>query len=96
MDWTTRLAIILVLTTLTGSAMYGIWLGVGKLLERIGLVNIIYVMLKVCLIFWFVPFAYIFLFLSGVPHSLWGGFLFFNTPTLQVVCRYLYGHGLSR
>lgn len=89
MDWTTRLAIILVLTTLTGSAMYGIWLGVGKLLERIGLVNIIYVMLKVCLIFWFVPFAYIFLFLSGVPHSLWGGFLFFNTPTLQVVCKIL-------
>ena len=89
MVWTTNLAIILALTTLTGSAMYGIWFGIGKLLERIGLVNIIYVMLKVCLIFWFIPFAYIFLFLSDVPHYLWGGFLFFKTPLLRVACAVL-------
>lgn len=86
MVWTTKFIFFLLLTSFTGSLLYGIWYFIGKLMERIGFVNINYILLHVCLIFWFIPFAGVFLYLGEFPQYLWGGFQLLNTPVLQYVC----------
>ena len=66
--------IIMLLTSLTGGILVLIWLGIGALLEKLGFINIVYELLKMVILFFFVPVSYIGLKLFEA--SLGRGFLF--------------------
>lgn len=78
MVWTTNLlnsfVIIMLLTSLTGGILVLIWLGIGALLEKMGFINIVYELLKMVILFFFLPISYIGLKLFEA--SLGRGFLF--------------------
>ncbi len=78
MVWTTNLlnnfVILLFLTSLTGGMLVIIWLGIGALLEKLGFINIVYELLKMVILFFFLPVSYIGLKVFEV--SLGRGFLF--------------------
>lgn len=62
---------------------------VGKLLELSGFVNIMYELMKAILIFWFVPFASIFLYFANERH--WGGLIFQINPLIGIIGSVLFG-----
>lgn len=78
MDWTTSLlnniVIILLLTSFSGGLLVAVWLGIGALLEKLGFINIVYELLKMVILFFFLPFSY--LGLKLFERRLGHGFLF--------------------
>lgn len=78
--WTINIMSAVVLTTITGTIVFGIWYGIGRLLEYLGFVNIVYELTKAVLPFWLLPISYIVLRLGNLSNESWGGFLFNYTP----------------
>ncbi len=78
MDWTTSLlnniVIIVLLTSLSGGLLVAVWLGIGVLLEKLGFINIVYELLKMVILFFFLPISY--LGLKLFERRLGHGFLF--------------------
>ncbi|MBQ8822423.1 MAG: M56 family metallopeptidase [Lachnospiraceae bacterium] len=64
----------MLMTSLTGGLLVVIWLGIGALLEKLGFINIVYELLKMVILFFFLPVSYIGLKLFEA--SLGRGFLF--------------------
>lgn len=85
MIWTTKLIIAIALTTITGTILFAVWYWIGKLLERMGYVNIMYWLLRLLLVFWFIPFAYLTLALRNTSTEEEANFLFFYTDILTYV-----------
>jgi hypothetical protein len=74
---------LVLLTSATGSILFGFWYGVGRLLEYAGFIDVVYELLKAVLIFWYFPLA--FLVVQRVDSFKlleWGGFLCVSTPML--------------
>lgn len=73
------------LTSITGGIISIIWYLLGRLLEKVGFLNIVYTLLKFTITFWILPIAYIAL--MAVEHSfgVWHGVLFKRTPLLDQI-----------
>ena len=76
----------LLLTTLTGSLVFGLWYGVGRKLEKRGYINFLYVPLRIVPVFFLFPIVYLILQVQ-VQSGKWGGVLFFRTPLLKGICQ---------
>ena len=78
MIWTINLLnnilVCLLLTSLTGGVLVVIWLGIGRILEKLGFINIVYELLKMVILFFFVPLSY--LCLKMFEGKIGKGFLF--------------------
>ena len=59
MEWTIRLMYAIILTSITGTILFGAWYGIGHILERMGFINIMYTILRTLLIFWYLPLAFV-------------------------------------
>jgi beta-lactamase regulating signal transducer with metallopeptidase domain len=75
------------LTSLTGTIVFMVWYAVGRLLEHLGFVNVVYELLKAVLGFWYLPIAYIVLLIESrqFREDRWGGFLFLYTPAVYKI-----------
>ncbi len=83
MDWTINLMLAVMLTSITGTFVFIIWMAIGKLLERAGLVRIEYGLMKAVLVFWYVPFSFLALVFANWRVEKWSGFLFCRTPFIS-------------
>ncbi len=77
---------LLGLTSITGGIMVLVWYFVGLILERLGFANIVFELLKMVVLFFLLPIAYIGL-KSYIAQSD-SGYLFSPTPLIVEVCRY--------
>jgi hypothetical protein len=74
---------IVLLTSATGTILFGVWYGVGRLLEYAGFIDVVYELLKAVLIFWYFPLAFVVVRRMDHLRLLeWGGFLCVSTPRL--------------
>lgn len=85
MDWTINLMYAVLLTSITGTILFGFWYVVGFLLEKTGFLNVIYHLMKGVLFFWYFPLVFLILFIGNNENIRWGGFLFQQTPMLRLV-----------
>lgn len=83
MSWTTRFIIEILLTSVTGTILFAVWYGIGQILEKMGYINILYRLLRLLLIFWFIPLAYITIVIDIDFGKDGENFLFFNTKTIE-------------
>ncbi len=72
------------LSSLTGAIMVILWYGIGLILERIGFANIVFELLKMVVLFFLLPIAYVGLQVY-IAH-LDSGHLFSPTPTIVRAC----------
>lgn len=84
MNWTIRIFIAIMLTSATGTILFAAWYWIGQLLERMGYVNIMYWLLRLLLIFWFVPLAYLIMAMDDMKNT-GRSFVFFNTDIIGYV-----------
>ncbi len=85
MNWTINLMYAVLLTSFTGMVLFGFWYGIGRLMERTGFLNVVYELLKVVLVFWYVPVAYAALVYENNTNIYLGGFLFRGTPVIRLI-----------
>lgn len=85
MEWTIRLMYAIILTSITGTILFGAWYGIGHILERMGFINIMYTILRTLLIFWCLPLAFVIIKHMNNQVDEGGGFLFFNTQMLKII-----------
>ena len=69
------------LTSATGTILFAAWYWIGQLLERMGYVNIMYWLLRLLLVFWFVPMAYLIMAIEDMKNT-GRSFVFFNTDII--------------
>lgn len=81
MNWTIRFCIAIMLTSATGTILFAAWYWIGQLLERMGYVNIMYWLLRLLLVFWFVPLAYLIMAMDDMKNT-GRSFVFFNTDII--------------
>ena len=81
MNWTIRIFIAIMLTSATGTILFAAWYWIGQLLERMGYVNIMYWLLRLLLVFWFVPMAYLIMAIEDMKNT-GRSFVFFNTDII--------------
>lgn len=84
MNWTIRIFIAIMLTSATGTILFAAWYWIGQLLERMGYVNIMYWLLRLLLVFWFVPMAYLIMAIEDMKNT-GRSFVFFNTDIIGYV-----------
>jgi beta-lactamase regulating signal transducer with metallopeptidase domain len=74
------------LTSLTGTILFLVWYAIGRLLEFLGFVNIVYELMKAVLVFWYVPVSYLVLMKDHDMFDRWGGLLLFSpSPAIRSV-----------
>ena len=81
MNWTIRIFIAIMLTSATGTILFAAWYWIGQLLEKMGYVNIMYWLLRLLLVFWFVPMAYLIMAIEDMKNT-GRSFVFFNTDII--------------
>lgn len=89
MYWAITILFVLVLTTLTGSLLTGVWYVIGRQLEKAGFINIVFQFMKVVAVFWCLPMTYPLLLLVDRNTNAWNGVVFSRTPLLQDVAMIL-------
>lgn len=85
MSWTINFMVLMLLTTVTGSILLGIWYWIGQILECAGYINILHQMLYVVILFFLFPLAYLFIYDSYNSDLSGAGSLFLQTPLLLKV-----------
>ncbi len=75
---------LICLSSLTGGIMVLLWYGIGLILERIGFVNIVFELLKMVVLFFLIPIAYVGL-QTYIAYS--GSGFFSPTPSIVQSCR---------
>lgn len=75
------------LTSITGGIMVLVWHFVGLLLERLGFANIVFELLKMVVLFFLLPIAYIGLRTYIIQSD--SGYLFSPTPFIVEACKYI-------
>ena len=75
------------LTSITGGIMVLVWYFVGLILERLGFANIVFELLKMVVLFFLLPVAYIGLRTYIMQSD--RGYLFSPTPLIVEVCEYI-------
>lgn len=69
MTWTINLMYLILWTSLSGAIVSVVWFAIGRLLEKAGFLHITYILLKVAVLFWFVPITYGVLLLRTMTHG---------------------------
>lgn len=82
MEWMINFLCALVLTTLTGSVLMVVWYFIGKRLDEMGHINILYHILRLNTVFFCAPVAYLVLTWMDRSNNIFGGQLFLRTPEL--------------
>ena len=91
-----NVATLVLLSSLTGAIMVGIWYAVGLLLERIGFANITFELLKMVVLFFLLPNAFVIL--KVYDEVVGDGRLFGPTPAIVSFCKWfvpLWGIGAA-
>ena len=86
MSWTINFMVMLLLTTITGSILLGTWYWIGRFLERIGYINILYRILYLIIFLFLFPLAYLIIYYDSYILSKEGSILLL-TPFILVVSR---------
>ena len=76
-----NLAVMLLTTSITGGIVTLVWLAVGKMLEKMGFINIVFELMKLASFFFICPVSYIFLKLFEMEVG--SGYLF--SPTEMIL-----------
>lgn len=87
MNWTINLMYAVLMTSISGTLLFGFWYGIGRLMESTGFLNVVYELLKVVLVFWYVPVAYAVLVYENNTSIYLGGFLFRGTPAIRLISK---------
>ena len=90
MVWIVNLVSAVALTALTGSVLFVFWYLLGRLLDRMGYLDVLYYLLRAMGLFFLIPFAFILLNYLGNYEDWFGGVLFWYTPVIVVVFRWLF------
>lgn len=69
MTWTINLMYLILWTSLSGAIVSVVWFAISRLLEKAGFLHITYILLKVAVLFWFVPITYGVLLLRTMTHG---------------------------
>lgn len=86
MIWTINVIFCLLLTSVTGSVVFAFWCLLGKWLEKIGFLNISYILIKLDMLFFVIPLQYITMFWLDQSYGIFRGDLFLHTMTIMTVC----------
>lgn len=84
MELTINIATAIALTTVTGSILFLFWYFVGSILEKIGFTNLRHMFLKVVLIFYLFPLAYIIIKIYTIIEPVHDARIFGKTPVIGV------------
>lgn len=77
-----NLAVMLTTTSITGGIVTFVWLAIGRWLEKMGYVNIVFELMKLSTFFFFCPVGYIFL--KAFEMEVGKGYLFSPTEVIAV------------
>ena len=83
MDWMIELVAAIVLTGITGSVFLLVWHTIGKILDQMGYMNLLYDMLFMAGLFFLLPLAYTVLYLADSRLGVLGGNLFWMTQEMM-------------
>lgn len=90
MIWTINAVFCLVLTSVTGSIVFGFWYFIGQWLEKAGFPNILYLFMKLVLIFFAFPVLYVVMLILDRTYGIYRGDLFLHTKVIMTVCGILF------
>lgn len=90
MIWTINVVFCLVLTSVTGSIVFGFWYFVGRWLEKAGFPNILYPFMKLIMVFFTFPVLYAVMTMLDSTYGIYRGDLFLHTKMIMVVCDILF------
>ena len=80
-----NLAMLFLTTTIVGGIMTVLWLGIGKLLEKVGFINITFELLKIAVFFYCIPMVYVLL--KIFEEELGRGYLFGPTEIILSISK---------
>ena len=80
-----NLAMLFLTTTIVGGIMTVLWLGIGKLLEKVGFINITFELLKIAVFFYCFPMVYVLL--KIFEEELGRGYLFGPTEIILSISK---------
>lgn len=83
---TIDIVLLIWLTTITGTIMMAVWYGIGLILERLGFINIIFELLKMVVLFFYLPIAFMGLKIYTARAGV--GQLFSPTPPIISLCQF--------
>lgn len=80
------IVLLIWLTTITGTIMMAAWYGIGLILERLGFINIVFELLKMVVLFFYLPIAFMGLKIYTARAGV--GRLFSPTPPIISLCQF--------
>lgn len=86
MIWTIKAAACLILTSISGSILFIFWYIVGQWLEKTGFLNILYVFMKLVMVFFTVPVLFLAMSWMDSAYGTYKGDLFLHTKLIMAVC----------
>lgn len=86
MSWTIKVVFCLLLTSLTGSIVFVFWYLLGRQLEKAGFVNILYMLMKLVMLFFLVPIQYPVMWAADCVYGRYKGDLFLHTQVIMMAC----------
>ncbi|MCI9615581.1 MAG: M56 family metallopeptidase [Dorea sp.] len=89
MIWTIKVVFCLLLTSLTGSIVFVFWSLLGEQLEKAGFVNILYILMKLVMLFFIIPIQYPVMSLLDNVYGRYKGDLFLHTQVIMTGCKIL-------
>ncbi|MDI9242070.1 M56 family metallopeptidase [Fusibacillus kribbianus] len=87
MHWTINLMCAVLLTTFTGSCMLAVWHLIGRVLEKMGYLDVQYRILQAVLLFFLIPAVYLVMKYLDEQNRLGNGTIFLPTPRILFVSR---------
>lgn len=89
MIWTIKVVFCLLLTSLTGSIVFVFWSLLGEQLEKAGFVNILYILMKLVMLFFIIPIQYPVMSILDNVYGRYKGDLFLHTQVIMTGCKIL-------
>lgn len=86
MIWAIKVVFCLLLTSLTGSIVFVFWYLLGQWLEKTGFMNILYLLMKLVMLFFLIPIQYLAMFAADTVYGRYKGDLFLHTQVIMTVC----------
>lgn len=86
MIWTIKPAACLILTSVSGSILFIFWYFVGRWLEKVGFLNILYEFMKLVMVFFTVPVLFFAMSWMDDTFGTYKGDLFVQTKLIMTVC----------
>ncbi|MBC5743281.1 M56 family metallopeptidase [Lachnospiraceae bacterium MD308] len=86
MTWTIKPVACLILTSVSGSILFIFWYFLGRLLEKVGFLNILYEFMKLVMVFFTVPVLFFAMRWMDDTFGTYKGDLFVQTQLIMTVC----------